>query len=149
MPIVFIIIIIIIINNIIIIIIISIINGFSLKFALLALCSFFVNFETAKNDRGQLRFWRFLDRLNPHDEIYLLRHTLFFTIIFRTLFFVCGGGPWASFQSFRFVIQIKRKLKRKRMRQRKRENLRGGARSAPRRSLHPFRFRIRFRSISV
>ena len=31
---------------------INVINGFSLKFAPLVLCSFFVNFETAKSDQG-------------------------------------------------------------------------------------------------
>ena len=72
-------------------------------------------------------------------------HCVFFSISFRTLFFVRGRGPWASFQSFRFVIQIKRKLKRKRKRKRKRGNLRGGREALPRRSLHPFRFWFRFR----
>ena len=69
----------------------------------------------------------------------------FLQFFFRTLFFVRGGGPWTCFQSFRFVIQIKRKLKRKRKRKRNRGNLRGGREAPPRRSLHPFRFWFRFR----
>ena len=49
------------------------------------------------------------------------------------------------FQSFRFVIEIKRKSKRKPIRKRKWLNLRGGREVPPCISLDPFRLRIRFR----
>ena len=34
------------------------------------------NFGWAKSTRGQLQFFRFSDRIDPHDLIYRLRHTL-------------------------------------------------------------------------
>ena len=73
-------------------------------------------------------------------------HFVFYCFSFRTLFFRRGVVLWASFQSFRSVIQIKRKLKRKRKPKRKPGNLQGRREAPlPLRSLHPFRFRFRFK----
>ena len=85
-------------------------------------------------------------RFDRHDEIYHLRHTLFFRFFLWGVWGVgVGAGAGAGGRHFGNQNLKNRKLKRKRKQKRKRGSLREGREAPPRRCPHPFRFCFRFR----